>query len=91
MVFISSAPRFENHLRSVSVPANEKPTSMIPDEQKECDHEGHVIYRELEKQSKKVRAQADTSAYWQRYYCYLEGVCRTATGFALLTQSEEAL
>ncbi|MGA7078364.1 MAG: cupin domain-containing protein [Terriglobales bacterium] len=53
MVFIFSAPGFENHLRCVSVPANQKPTPMTTEEQKQCDHEGHVIYKELEKQSKK--------------------------------------
>ena len=53
MVFIFSAPGFENHLRCVSVPSNEKPTPMTPQEQKQCDHEGHVTYQKLEKQSKK--------------------------------------
>jgi quercetin dioxygenase-like cupin family protein len=53
MVFTFSAPGFENHLRCVSVPANEKPTPMTPEEQKQCDHEGHVMYKELETQSKK--------------------------------------
>ena len=49
MMFIFSAPGFENHLRCVSVPANEKPTPMTPEEKRQCDHEGHVIYKELEK------------------------------------------
>jgi len=53
MVFVFSAPGFENHLRCVSVAANEKPTPMTPEEQKQCDHEGHVIYEEVERQSKK--------------------------------------
>jgi quercetin dioxygenase-like cupin family protein len=53
MVFVFSAPGFENHPRCVSVAANEKPTPMTPEEQEHCDHEGHVIYRELEKQSTK--------------------------------------
>jgi quercetin dioxygenase-like cupin family protein len=53
MVFIFSAPGFENHLRCVSVPANEKPIPMTPEVQKQCDHEGHVIYKELEKLSTK--------------------------------------
>lgn len=52
MVFVFSAPGFENHLRCVSVAANEKPTPVTPEEHKQCDHEGHVIYRELEQQSK---------------------------------------
>ena len=53
LVFIFSAPGFENHLRCVSVSENEKPTPMTSEEQKQCDHEGHVIYKELEKQSTK--------------------------------------
>ena len=53
MVFIFSAPGFENHLRCVSVAVNEKPTPLAPEEQKQCDHEGHVIYKEPGTQSKK--------------------------------------
>ena len=52
MVFVFSAPGFENHLRCVSVPADEKATPVTPEEQKECDHEGHVIYKELRQQMK---------------------------------------
>lgn len=52
MVFIFSAPGFENHLRCVSVPANEKPTPISPEEQKECAHQGHVIYKGLEENPK---------------------------------------
>jgi uncharacterized RmlC-like cupin family protein len=44
-VFIFSAPGFENHLRCVSVPAGEKATPMTPEEQKQCDHEGHAVYQ----------------------------------------------
>ena len=54
MVFTFSAPGFENHLRCVSLPANEKPTPMTPEEQKHCHHEGHVVHKELEKQSKEL-------------------------------------
>jgi quercetin dioxygenase-like cupin family protein len=43
-VTIFSAPGFENHLRCVSVPANEKPTPTTAEEQKQCDHEGDVVY-----------------------------------------------
>ena len=53
MVFVFSAPGFESHLRCESVLANEKPTPMTPQEQKQCDHEGHVIYQELKKHSTK--------------------------------------
>ena len=52
-VFIFSAPGFEDHLLCVSVPANEKPTLMTPEEGKQCDHEGHVIYKDLEEGAKK--------------------------------------
>jgi quercetin dioxygenase-like cupin family protein len=47
IVGIFSAPGFENHLRCVSVLANEKATPLSPDEKKQCDHEGHVTYQEL--------------------------------------------
>jgi quercetin dioxygenase-like cupin family protein len=53
MVFTFSAPGFENHLRCVSVLADEKPTPVTPVEQKQCDHAGHVMYEELQKQSNK--------------------------------------
>ena len=53
MVFIFSAPGFENHLRCVSVPPNAKPTPMTPEEQRQCDHEWRVIHKEPEKQSQK--------------------------------------
>jgi quercetin dioxygenase-like cupin family protein len=53
MVFVFSAHGFENPLRCVSVPPNEKPTPMTAEEQEQCDHHGHVVYKELEKQSKK--------------------------------------
>jgi len=51
IVFAFSAPGFENHLRCVSVPANEKPTPITPEEKKKCDR--HVTYKKLEKQSTK--------------------------------------
>ncbi len=53
MVFVFSAPGFEDHLRCVSVPANEKAVPMTPEEQQRCDHEGHVIYKHLEENPKK--------------------------------------
>ena len=53
MVFVFSAPGFENHLRCVSVPANENPTPVSPEQQKQCDHLGHVVYKELKKKSVK--------------------------------------
>jgi len=53
IVAIFSAPGFENHLRCVSVIPNEKDTPLSPEEKKQCDHEGHVTYRELGQNSDK--------------------------------------
>ena len=53
MAFIFSAPGFEDFMRCVSVPANEKPTLPTPDELKQCAHEGHVIYKDLQEPPKK--------------------------------------
>jgi quercetin dioxygenase-like cupin family protein len=53
IVAIFSSPGFENHLRCVSVPANEKATPLSPDEKRRCDHEGHVVYKELEQNLEK--------------------------------------
>jgi hypothetical protein len=46
-VGIFAAPGFENHLRCVSVLPNEKATPLSADEKKQCDQEGHVVYKEL--------------------------------------------
>jgi quercetin dioxygenase-like cupin family protein len=51
MVFIFSAPGFEDHLRCVSVPEGEKPTPTAPEQH--CNDKGHVVYREVEDKSKK--------------------------------------
>jgi hypothetical protein len=53
IVGIFSSPGFENHLRCVSVRSNEKATPLSPDEKKQCDHEGHVVYKELGQNSEK--------------------------------------
>ncbi len=53
IVFIFAEPGFENHLRCVSVLANEKTTPTTPEEQKRCDHEGHVVYQDLKDSSEK--------------------------------------
>jgi hypothetical protein len=44
---------FENHLRCVSLLANEKTTPTTLEEQKRCDHEGHVVYQDLKDSSEK--------------------------------------
>jgi quercetin dioxygenase-like cupin family protein len=46
VVGIFSAPGFEDHLRCESVAANEKPTPISLAEQNECDHLGHVVYKD---------------------------------------------
>ncbi len=47
MVFVFSAPGFENYMRCDSVLATEKVVPVSPEEQKACAHEGHVIYKDL--------------------------------------------
>jgi len=47
IVGIFAAPGFENHLRCVSILPNEKATPLSADEKKQCDQEGHVVYKEL--------------------------------------------
>lgn len=51
-VFVFSAPGFENHLRCMSVLPNETPTTTSPEEQKECDQQGHVVYMGREENPK---------------------------------------
>lgn len=43
VVFIFSAPGFEETMRCNSVPANEKPTALTPEQRKECAHLGHAV------------------------------------------------
>jgi quercetin dioxygenase-like cupin family protein len=53
VVFIFSAPGFENYMRCDSVLPDEKVTPLSLEEQKACAHEGHVIYKDLEENPKK--------------------------------------
>ena len=53
VVFVFSAPGFENYMRCDSVLPNEKLTPLSLEEQKACAHEGHVIYKDLEENPKK--------------------------------------
>ena len=46
IVGIFSAPGFEDHMRCESVLANEKPTVISLKEENECDHLGHVVYKD---------------------------------------------
>lgn len=52
LVFLFSAPAFENHLRCMSVPAGEKPTPMTEAEIEKCDQLGHVFYKDREGKGK---------------------------------------
>lgn len=53
LVFVFSAPGFENLMRCESVLPNEKPIPISPEEYKDCDHQGHVIYKDREESPKK--------------------------------------
>ena len=53
VVFVFSAPGFENYMRCDSVLPNEKVIPLSIEEQRACSHEGHVIYKELEVNPKK--------------------------------------
>jgi quercetin dioxygenase-like cupin family protein len=53
VVFIFSAPAFEDYMPCESVLPNEKPTPISPQKDKECEHRGHVIYKGLEENPKK--------------------------------------
>lgn len=46
IVFVFSAPGFENTLRCESVPAGEKPTPTTQAEREKCDDLGHVFYKD---------------------------------------------
>lgn len=47
VVFLFSAPGFEDYMRCESVLPNEKPAPIAPQKDKECEHLGHVIYKNL--------------------------------------------
>jgi hypothetical protein len=53
LVFVFSAPGFEDYMRCESVPPNEKPAPISQQQDKECEHRGHVIYKDLEENPKK--------------------------------------
>ena len=48
VVFVFSAPGFEDYMRCESVLPNEKPAPISAQRDKECEHLGHVIYKQLE-------------------------------------------
>ena len=53
VVFVFSAPGFEDYMRCESVLPNEKPAPISAQRDKECEHLGHVIYKQLEENPKK--------------------------------------
>ncbi len=48
LVFIFSAPGFEDYMRCVSVPAGQERTTITREELRRCAHAGHVLYAELQ-------------------------------------------
>lgn len=48
LIFIFSAPGFEDYMRCVSVPAGKERTTITRDELRRCAHAGHVEYAELQ-------------------------------------------
>jgi quercetin dioxygenase-like cupin family protein len=53
VVFVFSAPGFEDYMRCDSVLPNEKVTPLSPEQMKACEHKGHVIYQDIEESPKK--------------------------------------
>jgi len=53
VVFVFSAPGFEDYMRCDSVLPNEKVTPLSPEQMKACEHKGHVIYKDQEESPKK--------------------------------------
>ena len=53
VVFVFSAPGFENYMRCDSVLPNEKVTPLSPEQMKVCEHKGHVIYKDQEESPNK--------------------------------------
>jgi glyoxylate utilization-related uncharacterized protein len=53
VVFVFSAPGFENYMRCDSVLPNEKVKPLSPEQMKACEHAGHVIYRDTEENAPK--------------------------------------
>lgn len=53
IVFVFSAPGFEQYMRCTSVPAGQAPTPITVEAARECSHKGHVEYEALEKAVRK--------------------------------------
>jgi quercetin dioxygenase-like cupin family protein len=52
VVFVFSAPGFEDYMRCDSMLPNEKLPPLSVEQQRECSHQGHVIYKDLEEKPK---------------------------------------
>jgi quercetin dioxygenase-like cupin family protein len=52
VVFVFSAPGFENYTRCDSVLPDEKVVPLSDEEKKACSNQGHVIYKDLEETQK---------------------------------------
>jgi quercetin dioxygenase-like cupin family protein len=53
IMFIFSAPGFEDTMRCNSVPAGQTPTEITPEQQRECAHLGHAENASMQKDPKK--------------------------------------
>lgn len=53
LVFMFSAPGFEDYMRCASVPAGQTPTVITREDLRNCSHAGHVVYEELEEPARK--------------------------------------
>lgn len=53
LTFVFSAPGFEDTMRCNSVPADETPTPITPEQQKDCAHLGHTESASRPEESKK--------------------------------------
>lgn len=53
LIFVFSAPGFEEYLRCTSVAEGQAAAPMTVEERRECSHKGHVEYEALEKAVKK--------------------------------------
>jgi quercetin dioxygenase-like cupin family protein len=53
LTFIFSAPGFEDTMRCNSVPGDETPTPITPEQHADCAHEGHAEYEGLQEKPKR--------------------------------------
>jgi quercetin dioxygenase-like cupin family protein len=53
LIFIFSAPGFEDTMRCNSVPAGETPTPITPEQQRDCAHLGHAENASMQEKPKK--------------------------------------